>query len=74
MGVSLEMLYLYHISASNIFDQNIIRLGSVLFYFTEGDESQERNDLQENMFAPHSVDSVRLTNFLQQAGQVVVCA
>ncbi|CAB3993044.1 WD repeat-containing 60-like [Paramuricea clavata] len=36
----------------------------------EGDGSQERNDLQENVFTPHSIDSVRLTNFLQQAGQV----
>jgi hypothetical protein len=40
------------------------------FIFIEGDESQERNDLQENVFTPHSIDSVRLTNFLQQAGQV----
>ena len=47
---------------------------SVLFYFTEGDESEERNELQENIFTPHSVDSVRLTNFLQQAGQVVLCS
>ena len=47
---------------------------SVLFYFTEGDENEERNELQENIFTPHSVDSVRLTHFLQQAGQVVLCS
>lgn len=42
-----------------------------VLYLTEGDEKREDNDIQENVFLPHSVDSVRLANFLHQAGQVL---
>lgn len=39
---------------------------------TDDTESRKENELPESVFTPHSVDSVRLTNFLQQAGQVLV--
>ena len=42
---------------------------AVIFYI-DGDESANKDHSTEVSVLPHSVDSVRLSNFLQQAGQV----
>lgn len=43
----------------------------VLLSFTEGEESVNNDTLPESAFSPRFVDSIKLINFLQKAGQVI---